>query len=179
MDQVQKTRFERMTMIPLVAILALTVFGAMKNTGMLWVRRLATPLPVPATPVAPAPTTPKTTGARPSLSETARPEYTALSFRDPLVSLLPNEPVAVAASPRLKMEPQAGAMGLPALAVQGMIWGGSVPQVVINGRVYTIGDDVEGARITAIDHRGVTVELNGRPVQLTTSTPEMAGVSFR
>ncbi|MEW6101077.1 MAG: hypothetical protein AB1481_02150 [Candidatus Omnitrophota bacterium] len=46
---------------------------------------------------------------------------------------------------------------LPQLTVQGVIWGSSRPQAIINGNVVNIGDTVDGAHIINIDKQGVTV----------------------
>ncbi|MDD4980858.1 MAG: hypothetical protein PHC54_06315 [Candidatus Omnitrophica bacterium] len=46
---------------------------------------------------------------------------------------------------------------LPALAIQGMVWGGTFPQAIINAKVVKIGDTIAGARIIDISKSGVTV----------------------
>lgn len=99
----------------------------------------------------------------------SRVQYTADSFRDPLISLLPSEsstasqPKPVPTSP-LGIHP-------PALTIQGFIWGGPRPQAVIDGDVYDVGETVGGARIVAIDQQGVTVDVQGSIFQLTATLP--------
>ncbi|MFH1269640.1 MAG: hypothetical protein ABIH75_01095 [Candidatus Omnitrophota bacterium] len=76
-------------------------------------------------------------------------EYKSESLRDPFQ---PEE--AETTEPQVQAEPQP----LPPLQVQGMVWGGSLPQAIINNKVVKIGDTpIEGVRITAIDKGGVTV----------------------
>jgi len=41
--------------------------------------------------------------------------------------------------------------------VQGIIWGGQLPQAIINKRVLTIGDVIEESKIEKIDKSGVTL----------------------
>jgi hypothetical protein len=51
---------------------------------------------------------------------------------------------------------------LPELKVQGLIWGGNIPQAIINGNVVAVGDVVNEARIEAIDRSGITVFFDKR-----------------
>lgn len=88
-------------------------------------------------------------------------EYKAELLRDPFQSY-PEEGLSA-----FKQEgeiPQAGMPqeSLPSLNVQGVIWGGSLPQAIINNKVVKIGDTQEGARIVDISKNGVTVFFNGR-----------------
>jgi hypothetical protein len=45
--------------------------------------------------------------------------------------------------------------------VQGVVWGGSISQAIINDKVFTIGDLVEGAQILDINKKGVTLSFYG------------------
>lgn len=100
--------------------------------------------------------------------------YTAGELRDPMTSLLPKppEPQAVTAG-----GPGAAGPGMappeppkpPSVTVEGVIWGGVRPQALISGRVYEIGDTIEGARIVAIDEQGVKVAVAGATFSLTTA----------
>ena len=91
--------------------------------------------------------------------------YAAMDLRDPMASLLPQpaqelapmeptEPIAV-------MEPAAPPPPPPFLEVQGILWGGAQPQALINGTLYRVGSEVEGALIRAITRSGVTIEYGG------------------
>ena len=86
--------------------------------------------------------------------------YTASGLRDPLVSLLPE---AQPAQPTVIQEPVVAAPPPqpPSVTVQGMIWGGRRPQVLIDNRLYNVGDTVQAAQIVAIAREGVTVMLQG------------------
>ena len=46
---------------------------------------------------------------------------------------------------------------LPSLTIQGIVWGSSLPQAIINNKVVKVGDTMEGVRITDINKNGVTV----------------------
>ncbi len=101
--------------------------------------------------------------------------YTASSFRDPLVSLLP--------APKAEPPPAEGAAQIrppetpvaPAVSVKGMFWGGPHPQVLIDGQLYNIGDTVGGSQIVAIAREGVTVVKQGATFVL--QPPVVAGPS--
>lgn len=96
--------------------------------------------------------------------------YTAQTLRDPLRSLLPGASQQGAKSHSDGQASQAAggasaAMAAPpALQLQGLLWGGRQPRAIINGRVYTVDDEIEGAKIISIDRRGVTIEHHGKPV---------------
>ncbi len=51
--------------------------------------------------------------------------------------------------------------------VQGIIWGGQLPQAIINERVLTIGDVIEESRIETIDKSGVTLSRKTQIFKLT------------
>ena len=86
--------------------------------------------------------------------------YTAGSLRNPMVSLLP-KPVEEPA-PAETASANAPAETLrrpPTVQVQGIIWGSSRPQALIDGSLYEVGDTVAGAKIVSIDRAGVTVGI--------------------
>jgi len=43
------------------------------------------------------------------------------------------------------------------LIVQGVIWGGAMPQAIINNRVINIGNVIEGAKVIDINKKGVVL----------------------
>jgi hypothetical protein len=97
------------------------------------------------------------------------PAYTAQNLRDPLVSLLPKPKL-----PEQKPKPAVGEaekapLKLPELVVNGLVWGGSNPQAVINGKLYSVGEAVEGATLTAIAADGVTLEFQGQMFQISSN----------
>ena len=60
---------------------------------------------------------------------------------------------------------------LPALQIQGIVWGGTFPQAIINNKVARVGDTIEGVRITDINKNGVIVFFENRQYNLSTSSP--------
>lgn len=79
--------------------------------------------------------------------------YTSQNLRDPFALTIPQE-LMTATIP-------AEAPPLPALKVEGFVWGSNLPQAIIGGKVYGIGDTVQGAKITGIDKNGITLLYNG------------------
>ncbi len=55
---------------------------------------------------------------------------------------------------------------LPAFNVQGIVWGGAVPQAVIDDQVVKIGDIVQDAEIVEISKDGIKVLYNKRIYKL-------------
>ncbi|MDD5596018.1 MAG: hypothetical protein PHY94_07255 [Candidatus Omnitrophica bacterium] len=51
---------------------------------------------------------------------------------------------------------------LPDLKIQGVVWGGSLPQAIINNKVVKVGDTIEKAKIIDINKDGITVLFSGR-----------------
>ena len=94
----------------------------------------------------------------------ASTRYGAGNLRDPLQSLLPAEPPPsqpepIGFPPGFMTNQGAPDVPPPSLSLQGFLWGGGVPKAIINNEVHGVGDTVQGARITAIDHQGVSVEF--------------------
>lgn len=87
--------------------------------------------------------------------------YTAHELRDPMRNTLPVAQ-AQAVQPEAQLS-QSAAHGeqpkppRPALQIQGIVWGGSAPKAIINGRIYGVNDLVDTRRIVAIEQGGVTV----------------------
>ncbi len=63
---------------------------------------------------------------------------------------------------------------MPTLNVQGVVWGTSLPQAIINGQVIKIGDTIEKARIIDINKDGVVIFFGGR--EHTVLSPGMSGM---
>ena len=86
-------------------------------------------------------------------------EYTASSLRDPF------EPALVKEERNEKKEekPQTQNQSpMPSLSIQGIVWGGRLPQAIINNQVVNIGDIIQGIRLIDISKEGITVFYNGR-----------------
>ncbi len=88
--------------------------------------------------------------------------YGAEDSRDPFWDYLPKEETEKTAKANLKSSEPV----LPALKVQGIIWGGNFPQAIINNNVLKIGDTIEGAKIIKIDKAGIMVSYGGREYEL-------------
>ena len=188
-DAAKKTQFEQRAVIGLLVFFAFALYGALKNMGLFHARaHSAAPVRVTSIPVAPARRAasagipkPSTAAApAPSRAEYAAPApggpsvYTAQTLRDPLKGLLPprepQHPVSAASSSSHE-PPAAPAITPPQLSVQGLWWQGSKPMAIINGRIYGVGDQVEGATITAIHRTGITLTFQGTTMQVTTGGP--------
>ena len=50
--------------------------------------------------------------------------------------------------------------------VQGIIWGGKFPQAIINNKILSVGDSLEGLKIVNIEKVGVTLSFAGKMVSL-------------
>ncbi len=86
--------------------------------------------------------------------EVIRPkiEYNARGLKDPFRPLVMEKKVETAVGSQ-----QPEVKSLPALTVQGLIWGGNFPQAIINNKVVKIGDAIGEVKITGITKEGVTV----------------------
>lgn len=102
-----------------------------------------------------------------------KPKYKAADLRNPFRSPF-DETVNEKATEKKAADLKTIEKPLPALAVQGVIWGGSFPQAIINDKVVKIGDEVEGARILEISKEGVVVFYDNRRYDL--SSPAAAGL---
>lgn len=88
-----------------------------------------------------------------------RVEYDSESLKDPFLGVGAEKPAEEQAVSAEKMP-------LPTLTVQGVIWGGIMPQAIINNKVVKTGDTIDEARIISIDKEGVTVFFQGRQVKI-------------
>lgn len=116
-----------------------------------------------------SPEEPISASSEPAVDLRVDVKYTAEGLRDPFESYLIKEKAA-----GIKEEGAAVEQVLPSLVVQGIIWGGSFPQAIINDKVVKIGDEVEGARILEISKEGVVVFYDNRRYDL--SSPAAAGL---
>ena len=73
-------------------------------------------------------------------------------------------------------EPEVYRAPPPTLTTQGLIWGGNIPQAIINDKVVKVGDTIQGAKIISITKDGVTLLFEG--MQYNLSSPAMsAGIN--
>ena len=104
------------------------------------------------------------------LTISGAPMYTAGDRRDPMESWLPEEqPVAAQPNPGSAPARATAPPPMPQLQVQGTLWGGPHPSVIINHEVYGIGDSVQGVTIKDVTRDGLTVEFQGRTQHLALS----------
>jgi len=96
-----------------------------------------------------------------------RMEYKASDLKDPFQS--PKEEKQQVAQVKAQEKP------LPQLVIQGIVWGGSFPQAIINNKVVKIGDTIEEVRIIDIKNDGVTVSFENRTYDL--SSPAAVSAS--
>ncbi len=82
--------------------------------------------------------------------------YTSDQLRDPFRSYIIKENKAALVQENITAQPE---IDLSKFVVQGIIWGGKVPQAIINDQVFTVGDSIEGAKILSIDKKGVKLDL--------------------
>ena len=110
-------------------------------------------------------------GLRPAEEPANVVAYAAQTLRDPLESLLPVDAASASASTQAQpIEPSTQPKAPPpSLQLQGVMWGGPQPKAIINHRVYSVGDLVDGARITSIAAQQVLLEFQGNPMSLSLS----------
>lgn len=109
--------------------------------------------------------------------EPLAPMYTAQGLRDPFKSLLPAAPSPQGSEPRGAITAARGVQppaAPPELLIQGLMWGGPQPKAIIHGKVYGVGELVEGVNILSIDHHGVTIEYQGKPMSYPVAAPTSA-----
>lgn len=99
---------------------------------------------------------------RDEITSRAQVEYKAEGLRDPFqTGLEAKKEEAEAIAPK-----ESVSLTLPTLNVEGIIWGTSIPQAIINKKVAKIGDVVEGAQVTEIKKDGVKVIFNNQEYKL-------------
>ena len=95
-------------------------------------------------------------------------EYKAAGLRDPFVNIL--EEMKSAKTGRYPVEE----IPPPKLDIQGVIWGDGPSRAIINNKVVSVGDDIEGAKVIKIDKDGIIILYSGR--QYNFSSPAKANL---
>ena len=95
--------------------------------------------------------------------ETSKIEYKSEDLRDPFQE----EKIEIKGEPQAQVETKP----LPSLQIQGIVWGGSILQAIINNKVVRVGDTIEGVRITDINKSGVNVFFENQQYNLSVSPP--------
>jgi hypothetical protein len=83
----------------------------------------------------------------------------------PVSQLQPAKP-ALQAQPAQPTKPSQPALPFPSLKLKGIIYNETSPQVLINGSTYSLGEEVDGARVVKIERKKVTVKWNGENREL-------------
>lgn len=94
-------------------------------------------------------------------------EYKSGKLRDPFQPVITPEEKKVTLDKKADLKQPGFDFGK--LKVQGIIWGGRIPQAIINDKVLTVGDTIEGAEILKIDKKGITLSSAGALNNLTVS----------
>lgn len=92
-------------------------------------------------------------------------EYKSRQLRDPFQSYLTKDK-ATLSQPQEASNLAQPKINLDALEVQGIIWGGKMPQAIINNKVLVVGDLVDGFPISSIDKGGVSLNVAGEIIDL-------------
>ena len=148
----------RVVQIALVPLLLLLVW--------LWVGRGRLPGPVLAPSRQPMGAASAPPAGRPAAAAPAA-ALLVLPTRDPFQP--PAIATADAAAPGLRNDGGGGAA--TPLRLQGIVWGVHPPKAIINDRIVTIGESVNGAQVMAIDRDGITVEYQGQRAVLRLPSP--------
>ena len=160
MDDQRKTQLEQRMVLGLAVIFGVTIFRAVfAGRGARAVPLPQQPIAVPLVKQGEKPSTVMTTHVteHPAAS---KPRGDDEASRDPLASLLP-KPVATSTTTKTST-PVPPVVKTPALVVSGLVWGGARPQAIVNGKVYGVGDEVQGARVLEITREGLMVEVGGK-----------------
>lgn len=93
-------------------------------------------------------------------------EYKSGSLRDPFQAPTEKKETKAAQEVQEKQERKTTILIQPGsdmgnLKVQGIIWGGKMPQAIINDQVFSVGDSIEGSEILDIDKNGITLSSGG------------------
>ncbi|MFH1777682.1 MAG: hypothetical protein ABH952_09030 [Candidatus Omnitrophota bacterium] len=85
------------------------------------------------------------------VTETGLPEKKIIVIRDPFLKSMEETNKFFTARARVFI----------GVALTGILWDGEAPSAIINGRVYKIGDAIEGKKITQITKDKVILESQG------------------
>jgi hypothetical protein len=88
-------------------------------------------------------------------------EYKASELRDPFQTWIIKEQPAQPVVPGGPVEPEITAVA-PALNVQGVFWGASFPQAIINNTIVKEGDTVQNAKVLSITKDSIKFQFSNR-----------------
>ncbi|MCX5716102.1 MAG: hypothetical protein NTV07_04470 [Candidatus Omnitrophica bacterium] len=80
--------------------------------------------------------------------------YTGRENRDPLDNsfVISKKEIMVEEAPKTP---------LPQLLISAVIWGSSKPQAIINNKIITVGETIEGVKVVNIGKEGIKINFNG------------------
>lgn len=88
-------------------------------------------------------------------------KYKSADLRDPFISEMAEKEEEKSLTGQGEDELNKPTFDLNALNVQGIIWGGKIPQAIINNKVLSVGSLINEAEILSIDKTGITVSFAG------------------
>jgi hypothetical protein len=95
-------------------------------------------------------------------------DYGAENFRDPFKSPIQSEMLIQPGD----TDPNTPEVQLPNLKVQGVFWGASFPQAIINDKVVKAGDTVDAVTIVSIEKDFIMVSFVNRKYKLSSPVSE-------
>ena len=75
----------------------------------------------------------------------------------------------------MEQAPTAPPPEFSSLELQGIFWGAGKPQVIINRKILSVGDTIDGAEVTAITKEVVTLTHGGQELELKPSAEIRTG----
>ncbi len=187
MDIANKAKRKQYAVVGLVLIFGLILFNALSRSGVLGRRPPLPPAAIRRSGQGEAllPDTMKkywdqmdantvaVEEKRPAKPAVTSSGYTAQDLRDPFNDLLPKTPPKTNQPLAAKPLPGLAASAPKPIAPQKLslsgIWWGARTRALINGGVYEVGDQVDGATVKRITPEGVTLEFAGSERMLTTA----------
>ncbi len=88
-------------------------------------------------------------------SKPKKVKYKAGDFLDPLRNRLSIYIASIA--PELEKK-KAKAVKLPQFNITGLIWNSDRPQVIVDGNVLSVGDEIKGAKLLSVNKDGIKIE---------------------
>ncbi len=88
------------------------------------------------------------------------PEYKAEGLRDPFRE----DKIEIKA--KEKLEEQIEITSLPGVVIQGIVWGGTFPQAIVNNKVVKIGDTIGQAKVMDISKNGIILLQENKKYKL-------------
>lgn len=93
-------------------------------------------------------------------------KYKSGSLRDPFVSVVTKIETKEIYDNQGAIALEQPKVDLDKLVVQGIIWGGKMPQAIINNKVLMVGDFIEEVEILSIDKKGIMLNSGQEIVNL-------------